>query len=351
MKLRQLKYILEVYRQGNNISAAADALNTSQPGLSKQIQLLEAELGFAVFERTSNKVIGLTEPGEEVIEIVQRIMNDVQNLRAIREEYGLMENGDLRIATTPIYARYVLPQLVDRFLRNHRRVKVRLLQGNSAQARRAVQAGEADIAVCASAGDFSDDMVILPSFTMSWTLIAKKGHPILAARDLTLHEIAKYQIVTNDPGQSDESTVLNALEKEGLKPDVVFSAVDADTTKTYVELGLGIAILPAIAVDPLRDRALGARDAGQLFEPSTTHVCLRRHAYVRLFVFDFIRALDPALSLDIVRAGVEREDLPSQECGLLDRNGGAALLSAHGLHRPNKPDDRAIMSHSRPIFA
>lgn len=351
MKLRQLKYILEVYRQGNNISAAADALSTSQPGLSKQIQLLEAELGFAVFERTSNKVIGLTEPGEEVLEIVQRIMNDVQNLRAIREEYGLMEDGDLRIATTPIYARYVLPQPVDRFLRNHRRVKVRLLQGNSAQARRAVQAGEADIAVCASSGDASDDVAVLPSFATGWTLIAKKGHPILAAKDLTLHEIAKYRIITNDPGRSDECAVLNTLEKEGLTPDVVFSAVDADTMKTYVELGLGIAVLPAIAVDPLCDRALGARDAGQLFEPSTTYICLPRRTYVRLFVFDFIRALDPALNPDIVRAGIRGEDRPSQECGALDGNEGAALLSAYELHRLDKRGARAIVSRSRPIFA
>jgi LysR family cys regulon transcriptional activator len=305
MKLRQLHYIVEVCRQCNNISAAAEALHTSQPGLSKQIQLLEAELGFALFRRTRNKVIGLTQPGEEVIRIARRIMNDVHDLRAIRNHYAPMEDGQFAIATTHTYARYVVPPLVDGFLKKYPRVKVRLLQSAPEEACRAVERGEADMAVCTSAGASASNVVMMPSFAVGWTLIAKKGHPILDAAHLSLAEMARYRVITHDPGHGDHCSVLRAFEAHGLDADVVFSAVDAEITKTYVKLGLGIAVLPAIAVDPVQDQALGARDAGRLFEPGITHVCVRPQARLRDFVFDFIHALDPGLTPDIVRAAIE----------------------------------------------
>lgn len=307
MKLRQLRYVLEVYRQGNHISAAADALHTSQPGMSKQIQLLEAELGFRVFQRRKNKVVGVTEPGHEVIAIVQRIMNDVQDLHVIREDFDLKEDGRLTIATTHTYARYVLPRILDKFLKRYPRVNLGLLPGNPTQICEAVDMGDADLAVGTEAMRAFPSLVMLPSLAITRSVIAKKDHPILTVRHLTLAEIAKYPIITHDPGRSGHWKVMSAFEKEGIEPHVVFSAVDADVSKTYVELGLGIAILATVAVDPLHDPGLGARNAGHLFEPSTTYVSVRRNEYVRKFVFNFIEALDHTLSPEIVRAAVQQK--------------------------------------------
>jgi LysR family transcriptional regulator, cys regulon transcriptional activator len=351
MKLRQLKYVLEVHRQGNNISAAADALHTSQPGLSKQIQLLEAELGFAVFERTKNKVIGLTDPGREVIEIAQRMMNDVRGLRAIREDYGLTEEGTLTIATTHTYARYVIPALVERFVKKHRRVKVRLLQRDPAQACRAVEVGEADVAVCSNAPHSVQNVVMLPSFPIAWTVVAKHGHPILVAKELTLSEIARYQIITSESGQNDDCAVMRAFEKQGLKPDVLVSSVDADMTKKYVELGLGIAVLPRIAVDPLLDNALGTREAGALFEPGITTVGVRKRAYVRLFVFEFIHSLDPALSAEVVTAAIAGNEPISGGVESIVLDKPMAPVPRRDIRRRSKRGAGQHVAHSSPFFA
>lgn len=307
MKLRQLRYVMEVHRQGNHISAAADALHTSQPGMSKQIQLLEAELGFRIFQRRKNKVVGVTEPGQEVISIVQRIMNDVQDLGAIREDFSLKENGRLTVATTHTYARYVLPRIVDGFLKRYPRIDVSIWQGNPTQICEAVEMGDADLAVGTETTRAFPGLVMLPSLKITRSVIAKKNHPILTGRRLTLAEIAKYPIITHDPGRSGRWKVMGAFEKEGIKPRVVFSAVDADVSKIYVELGLGIAILATVAVDPLHDSELGAKDAGHLFEPSTTYVSVRRNAYLRKFVFDFIEALDYRLSPETVGAAVQQK--------------------------------------------
>jgi LysR family transcriptional regulator, cys regulon transcriptional activator len=279
MKLQQLKYIVEVHRRGNHISAAAEALHTSQPGLSKQIQLLESELGVEIFQRKRNRVVGLTDPGREVLEIAQRILNDVDNLKSVREEYDEREQGTLTIATTHTYARYVLPHVVEKFMRRYPRVKLGLHQGTPTQICEAVEAGEADFALGTEA------MRPFPR--------------------LTLQELAQYPIIAHDRQRSGSWKVMDAFRRAGLEPNIIFGAVDADVCKTYVELGLGVAILATVAVDPAHDRDLRARDASHLFESSTTYISLRQHSYLRRYVYDFITTLAPALTPEVVRAAVQ----------------------------------------------
>ena len=310
MKLRQLRYIVEVHRRGNHISAAAEALHTSQPGMSKQIQLLEAELGFEVFQRKRNRVVGLTDPGREVIEIAQRILHDVENLRTIREDFNALEQGSLTIATTHTYARYVLPRVVDKFVQRYPDVRLGLQQGNPTQICEAVETGEADLAIGTETMRPFPSLVMMPCFPIARSIIAKKGHPILRAKNLTLKELAKYPIIAHDRARSGRWKVMEAFHKQGIEPNVIFGAVDADVCKTYVELGLGVAILATVAVDPKHDRELKARDASHLFESSTTYISLRAHSYLRRYTFDFIRTLVPALTPEVVRAAVQSGPSP-----------------------------------------
>lgn len=316
MNLRQLRYVLEVHRRGNHMSAAAEAMHTSQPGISKQIQLLEQELGFAVFQRRRNRVVGLTEPGREVIEIAQRIMNDMQNLRTVRDDYNAREEGTLTIATTHTYARYVLPSVVNRFVGRYPAVRLGLQQGNPTQICEAVEAGEADLAIGTETMRPFPGLAMLSCFPITRSIIARKGHPILEARELTLPEIAKYPIIAHDRARSGRWKVMDAFHKQGIEPNVIFGAVDADVCKTYVELGLGIAILATVAVDPKHDAELEARDVSHLFESSTTYVSLRANTYLRKYLFDFIGMLAPELTPDAIRAAVQADRCtPARESG------------------------------------
>jgi LysR family cys regulon transcriptional activator len=304
VKLQQLRYAWEVFRHGNHISAAAEALHTSQPGISKQIKLLEAELGFEIFSRRRNKIIGLTEPGREVVSVAQRMLTDVDNLRNLGEDLVSPSGGSLTIATTHTQARYVLPKIIEQFVKKHPTVRLGLRQGNPTQICEFVESGHADIAIGTETTHAFPNLVMLPCFELNRSVIARRGHPLLKAKKLTLEEIAKYPIITYDPAYSGRWKVMEAFKKAGIEPNVIFGAVDADVSKTYVELGLGIAILTTVAFDPTHDRGLSARDASHLFEPSTTYITLRANTYLRRFAYDFIRSVAPGLEPEVVKAAL-----------------------------------------------
>lgn len=302
MQLRQLRYVLEVYRCGNHISAAADVLNTSQSGISKQIQLLEYELGFNIFERTRNRVLGLTNPGQDVVRIIESILNDVEDLRAIRDDYDKRQDGKLTIATTHTHARYILPRVVEAFLKRYPSIRIGLLRGNPTEICELVESGSADLALGTETLRSFPSLATLPCCEITRSVVAPIGHPILEVKELTLEEIAKYPIIAYDNFRSGQWNIMDAFIKKGIHPNIPFTGVDADIGKTYVELGLGIAILASVAVDPQRDRALRARDAGHLFKSSTTFVSFRRKAYLRRYIYDFIETLAPALTKKVVQS-------------------------------------------------
>jgi len=306
MKLQQLRYLWEVHRHGNHISAAAEALHTSQPGISKQIQLIETELGFEVFQRKRNRIVGVTEPGREVLAIAQRMLADAESLRSVHDDCAAREGGRLILATTHTQARYVLPRVIEQFVKRWPTVQLGLRQGNPTQICELVEAGEADIAVGTETTREFPNLVMLPCFDLSRSVIAKVGHPLLKAKRLTLAEIAKYPIITYDPSFSGRWKVMSAFEQAGIATNVIFGAMDADVSKTYVELGLGIAILTTIAFDKAHDINLRARDASHLFEPSTTFVTLRPNSYLRRYALDFIQLVAPTLTPETVKATLQR---------------------------------------------
>jgi LysR family transcriptional regulator, cys regulon transcriptional activator len=300
MKLQQLRYLREVVRRGLNVSDAAEALYTSQPGISKQIRLLEDELGVQILVRHGKRVVDLTEPGRIIVEIADRMLQDAESLKAVGREFGNEDTGVLSIATTPTLARYALPAAVQRFVQAHTRVRLDLREGSPEQIIELVGAGTVDLAVLTEVPGAPDSLVVLPCYQWNRGIVTPANHPLLAEKQLTLEAVARYPLVTYDFAFSSHSPIGKAFEARGLKPNVALTAVDADVIKSYVELGVGIGIIAKMAFDANRDTALRLIDASQLFEPSTTRVAVRRNAYLRRYVYDFIELFAPHLSRSVV---------------------------------------------------
>ncbi|HTP62138.1 MAG TPA: HTH-type transcriptional regulator CysB [Burkholderiales bacterium] len=304
MKLQQLRYACEVARRGLNVSAAAEALHTSQPGISKQIKGLEDELGVEIFVRHGKRMAAMTEPGKAVLAIAERILAEAANLKRAGEEFANEKLGTLTVATTHTQARYALPRAVAAFKKRYPEVRLVLHQGNPTQICDAVMAGEADLAIATESIAEYPELVSLPCYQWNRCVVVPPAHPLLKVKPLTLEAIAQYPVVTYDFAFAGRSTINKAFEKRGLAPNVVLTALDSDVIKTYVELGLGIGILAEMGFDPKRDRGLHALDASHLFESSTTRLGVKRGAWLRGYAYDFIELFAPRLSRALVEKTV-----------------------------------------------
>ncbi|MFZ1908654.1 MAG: HTH-type transcriptional regulator CysB [Burkholderiales bacterium] len=302
MTLQQLRYLVEVARRGLNVSEAAQALHTSQPGVSKQVRALEDELGVEVFERRGKRLTALTGPGKAVIEIAERVLAEAANLKRAGAEFADEKLGTLTIATTHTQARYALPQAVAAFKRRYPGVRLLIHQGNPTQICEQVVAGEADLAIATEQIADHPELVSLPCYQWNRCVVVPPRHPLLKAKPLTLEALAGHPIVTYDFAFANRSLVQKAFEAKDLSPNVVLTALDADVIKTYVELGLGVGIMAQMAFDAKRDRGLRAIDASHLFESSTTRLGIKRGAWLRRYAYDFIEFFAPHLP----RAQVER---------------------------------------------
>lgn len=302
MKLQQLRYLSEVARRGLNLSEAAEVLHTSQPGISKQIRLLEEELGVRILVRHGKRVIDVTEPGKLILAIAERMLKDAENLKQVGREFSSEDTGALTIATTHTQARYALPQVVSRFSQRYPRVRLSLRQGSPQNIAELVRSGEADIAIVTEAIEVYDGLVLLPCSQWNRCVITPLKHPLLKDRQLTLEAIARYPIVTYDFAFTGDSPIKRAFDNRGITPNVVLTAIDADVIKAYVESGLGIGILAKMAFDPARDLGLRLIDASHLFEPSMTRIGLRPNNYLRGYVYDFIELFAPHLTRAVVDA-------------------------------------------------
>jgi LysR family cys regulon transcriptional activator len=302
-----------VVRRGLNVSEAAAALHTSQPGISKQIRALEEELGIQVFVRRGKRLVSLTEPGKAAVGIAERILAEAQNLRRAGEEFANDQLGTLTIAATHTQARYALPPAVAAFKRRYPKVELVLQQGNPTQICEQVLAGEADMGVATEMIEAYAELVSLPVYQWNRCVVVPARHPLLKAKPLTLEKLAQYPIVTYDFAFANRSLVQKAFETRGLTPHVVLSAQDSDVIKTYVELGLGVGILARMAFDADRDRALRAIDASHLFESSTTRLGIKRNAYLRRYAYEFIELFAPHLPRAVVERAVTGQEASAYE--------------------------------------
>jgi LysR family cys regulon transcriptional activator len=300
MKIQQLRYLVEVSKQGLNLSAAAEKLHTSQPGISKQIRLLEDELGVEIFVRNGKRVVAVTPPGAAILEIAQRILHEAENLKQAAQDFSNQDAGKLTIATTHTQARYALPEVIRRFSQRYPKVKLGLIQGSPVQICQFAISGQADFCIATEAISSFDELVMLPCYAWNRCVIAPPDHPILKKKTLTIEEIARHPIITYDFAFTGRSQVNQAFASKGLKPNVVLTAIDSDVIKTYVALGLGIGILAKMAFDPEQDKNLRAMDVSHLFESSTTRIGIPRKAYLRGYIYDFIEMFAPQLSRKVV---------------------------------------------------
>ena len=308
MKLQQLRYLSEVARRGLSVSAAAEALYTSQPGISKQIKALEGELGVEIFVRNGKRLVAVTEPGRAILAIAERLLGEAANLKRAGEEFANEGLGTLTIATTHTQARYALPRAVAAFKRRYPQVGIIIHQGNPTQICAQVASGEADLCVATEQIAEHPALVALPCYQWNRCVVVRPRHPLLKVEPLTLEAIVRYPIVTYDFAFANRSHVNRAFEQRGLEPQVVLTAFDADVIKTYVELGLGVGIMAKMAFDPKRDRHLRAIDASHLFPSATTRLGIKRGAYLRRFAYDFIELFAPRLSRELVEKTVMEKE-------------------------------------------
>lgn len=305
MNFQQLRIINETVRQNYNLTEVANALFTSQSGVSKHIKDLEDELNIELFIRKGKRLIGLTEPGKELVKIVERILFDTKNIKRLAEQFSNYDQGQLIIATTHTQAQYALPPVVTEFKKIFPKVQLILHESRPGEILSMLINGEADIGIATEALENAADLVSFPYYSWQHTVIVPAGHPLQSLQPLTLEAIAEFPIITYHQGLTGRSRIDQVFAKAGLIPDIAMSALDADVIKTYVKLGLGIGIIASVAFSPRRDETLVKLESEYLFEMNTTFVSVRRNHYLRSYAYRFIELCIPTLTESIIRSGVK----------------------------------------------
>jgi LysR family cys regulon transcriptional activator len=300
MNLHQLRFVREAVRQNFNLTEAAKALFTSQPGVSKAIIELEEELGVDIFLRHGKRIRGLTEPGRAVLQSVELVLQEIDSLKRIGQEFAAHDSGSFTIATTHTQARYALPKVVQAFAQKFPKVRLSLLQGNPRQVAEMVHSGQADLAIATESIAAIDGLVTLPSYQWEHVVVVPPEHALLKSKTLTLDEIAAYPLITYDSAFAGRGKLDHAFSLRGLQPDILLEAIDADVIKTYVELGMGVGIIAGMAFDAERDRNLRAIPVGHLFGTNVSRVAVKKGAYLRSYVYTFIELLTPTLNRKLI---------------------------------------------------
>lgn len=305
MKIQQLKYVREIARRGLSISAAAQALHASQPGVSNQVQQLEEELGLQIFERHGKRLTGITQVGESVLAMAERVLQDVDNIRQLAADSRSDQTGTLSIGTTHTQARYALPAAIKQFSEHYPNVHLNMVQGTPPEVGEMAATGKVDIAIATEGLSQFEQLAILPCYQWNRSIIVPPEHQLLKVERLKLEDIADYPILTYVMGFTGRAQQDLAFTDRGLHPNVVFTATDADVIKTYVELELGIGIIASMAFDKDKDTPLRAIDASHLFQPSTTHMGIRKGSYLRGYMYAFIEFFASHLDKETVRQAIE----------------------------------------------
>jgi len=310
MKLQQLRYIWEVAHHELNVSATAQSLFTSQPGISKQIRLLEDELGVEIFARSGKHLTHVTTVGQSIIDMAGQILREVEAIKQVAQEFSDEKQGSLSIATTHTQARYALPEVIREFRSRYPDVALHMNQGSPIQIAELAATGAVDFAIATEGLEHFQDLVMMPCYAWNRCVVVPKGHRLIdlvageSGRALELADVAAEPIVTYVFGFTGRSRLDTAFAAAGLSPQVVLTATDTDVIKTYVRLGLGVGIIARMALDPEKDDDLVALDASHLFEASITHIGFRRGTFLRRYMYDFIERFAPHLHRQQVDAAV-----------------------------------------------
>ena len=307
MTLLQLRYLCEIVDRGMNISAAAVALHTSQPGMSRQIQALERELGVTIFLRSKRRILGLTETGAQVREIARKVLHATDGLRHIGRDFSTLDSGTLTVTTSHTHARYILPGIIQAFSRKYPKVRITLRQGNPVQVAHLVNTGKADLSICSRPAQEIPGLALIPCYDQHKVVLTPARHPLLRMNHLTIRALARYPLITYDSEFPTYAQVMQAFAAEDCEPNVILSATDVDVMKEYVKRGLGVAIVAALAYKAKEDRGLRAIDARHLFESNKIYVGVQKHTYIRGYVFEFVRLFAPKITREIMERAVSSD--------------------------------------------
>jgi LysR family cys regulon transcriptional activator len=300
MKLQQLRYIWEVAHHDLNVSQAAQSLYTSQPGVSKQIRLLEDELGVEIFSRRGKHLTRITPAGESILKTAGEVIQKIDTINSFAQEFSDEKKGSLAVATTHTQCRYVLPNVISNFIDKFPDVALHMHQGTPTQISELAVDGTADFAIATEAMELYSDLVMMPCYRWNRAILVPKSHPLSQVSKLTIDDLARFPLVTYTFGFTGRSKLDEAFSAKGLTPRVVFTAADADVIKTYVRLGLGVGIVAKMAFDDATDNDLVAIDASHLFEPSITKIGFRKGSFLRGYMYDFIEMFAPHLTRELI---------------------------------------------------
>jgi LysR family cys regulon transcriptional activator len=307
MNLHQFRFVREAVRQNFNLTAAAKALFTSQPGVSKAIIELEDELGVEIFRRHGKRIRSLTEPGKRILVSIERILDEVETLKRVGKDFASQDQGNFVIATTHTQARYALPKVLTEFTKRFPKVRVSIQQGSPGQIAELLIHDRADIAIATEGIANTPGVLALPGYQWQHVIMVPLSHPLLNQSTVTLEEIAKYPIITYDKAFAGRSKIDAAFAQRGITPDIILEAIDADVIKTYVEAGMGIGIVAGHAYDTERDRNLKVINVGHLFGNNVSHIGVKQGAYLRSFVYTFIELFSPTLTKKIVEQAMNEK--------------------------------------------
>lgn len=301
MKLQQLRFLAAIAKHDLNISLAAEHLHTSQPGISTQIKQLEAELGVELFARRGRNLSHITQVGKQIIHKAETILNEVANIKAIAEEYNNEYSGTMTLATTHTQARYVLPKIIERFVAEYPRVKLNFVQGTPQNISQMAVNGEADFAIATEAIATHKELIMVPAYKWNHILVVPKRHELSYAKKISLQALAEYPLVSYAKGLTGRDKIDRAFAKNGLRPNLVFTATDADVIKTYVRFGLGVGLIAEQAYADKDDSDLLKIPLDTVFEPSTTKLGFRRGTYLRKYMYRFLELFAAHLDYDFIR--------------------------------------------------
>ena len=308
MNLHQFRFVQEAARRNLNLTEAAKALHTSQPGVSKAIIELEEELGIEIFTRHGKRLKRITEPGQHVLRSIQIIMGELGNLKRIGEQYSSQDSGTFSIATTHTQARYVLPEKVAALRQAFPQVNISLHQGAPDQVARMLLDDVAEIGIATESLQDYAELVTLPCYEWQHMLVLPLEHPLARKEHISLQDIASEPLITYHPSFTGRTKIDNAFAHAQLAPRIALEAIDSDVIKTYVRLGMGVGIAAEMAVEDIQEDCannagkggLVARPAGQLFGHNIARVAFKRGAYLRNFVYTFAELLSQRLSRDLI---------------------------------------------------
>ena len=296
MKLQQLRCVYQIVQNDFNISKAAEFLHTSQPGVSKQIQLLEDEVGIKIFQRNGKRLTGLSDAGNDLYKSISEIIREVSNIKNISHEHENDDAGSFTIATTHTQARYKLPKVVKAFVKKYPKIDLNIHQGDPSQVTEQILKGDADVGIATESIGHNANIICIPCYSWNRVLVFPKNHALSSIKEITLQNIASYPMITYDYAFTGSTIVSKVFKEANISPNIMLTAIDADVIKTYVELNLGVGLIAEMAYDKNKDSALESKDVSHLFPTSTTYIGIRKETFVRGYVYEFIKMFTPDIT-------------------------------------------------------